>query len=125
MPSDQETDQAGEQAGGAAAPGRATAAGAAGATRWQEHTAPNLDGDMETWQKITATGSQNFQYYDQQGEVKKEIQFGRYLLYLRSTDDYHIMIAWRASLPVAQQVLLEKLADICVGTVRVAQEEGA
>ncbi len=125
LPSDQETDQAGEQAGGAAAPGRATAAGAAGATRWQEHTAPNLDGDMETWQKITATGSQNFQYYDQQGEVKKEIQFGRYLLYLRSTDDYHIMIAWRASLPVAQQVLLEKLADICVGTVRVAQEEGA
>ncbi len=121
LPPEKEPDPAGGRGG----PGQPQARRVAGVGPWQPHTTPTPDGDTVDWEKITAIGIQDFQYYDQQGRVRKEIQFGRYLLYLRSTDDYHVIIAWRASLPAADQLSLEKLADICAGTVRLAQEEGA
>jgi hypothetical protein len=90
---------------------------------WQPHTTADLEGGTVTWQKITAQGPQTIQYYDKENNIKKMILPGRYILYLRSTEDYHIMIGWRALWQIDEKVQMEKLADTCVGTVRVGQAE--
>ncbi|MDH3716622.1 MAG: hypothetical protein OES79_00750 [Planctomycetota bacterium] len=90
---------------------------------WKPHTTANLDGGTVAWQKIIAQGPQTIQNYDKENNVKKLILPGRYILYLRSTEDYHIMIAWRALWQADEEVQMEKLADTCVGTVRVGEAE--
>jgi hypothetical protein len=94
-----------------------------GVSPWQPHTTADLEGGTVAWQKIIALGPQTIQYYDKENNVKKMILRGRYILYLRSTEDYHIMIAWRALWQIDEKVQMEKLADACVGTVRVGEAE--
>lgn len=100
----------------------------AGVSAWEEFAAPSIKGGTVDWEKLTAHGVQTFQYYNQEDNHKRDEVLdktldGKYILYVRSDETHHVMVAWRTLLTVDEKMNIEKLADASVGTVRVGTGE--
>ena len=88
-------------------------------TEWETVELPTPDGGTTTWKRLKATGEQAFFTYEDQNVAQWKADPGVYLLYLRSTPDYHVMLGWRC-LPGAVDALdLNTVAAACAGTVKV------
>lgn len=88
--------------------------------KWEdvEPKPKTADGGEMTWKRLKATGDQFWVSYEDK-VARKKVYPGGYWLYLHSTPDYHVLLAWRCSQAVADTIGLEKAAGPCAGSVKV------
>jgi len=75
-------------------------------------------GGTMTWRRLKASGEQYWAAYEDK-VARYKIYSGDLVLYLHSTPDYHVVLGWRCAPNVADSILLNQIAPICAGTVKV------
>lgn len=84
---------------------------------WQDVPCPTPKGEQVVWQRLTATGEQEFRYVERGGPERRIRLPGRVELWARYSGDHLVLIAWRVpeSLLAASQIV--SLAPLVAGSV--------
>ncbi len=84
---------------------------------WQDVQCPTFDGNELTWQKLRATGNQEFFCIDRNKQQRYSSLPGSLELYVRQEGDLLVFIIWRVPTSIESQAKLAELAPLVAGSV--------
>ncbi len=84
---------------------------------WQDVQCPTFDGHELAWQKLRATGNQEFYCIDRSKQQRYSTLPGVLEVYVRQEGDLLVLIIWRAPSSIEAQAKLAELAPLVAGSV--------
>ena len=88
---------------------------------WETRELRTPAGTKETWHYLSASGDQRFHIYGKEGKVDYKVTDGTYHLFFRTIDGRQVMVGWRITRELEDEVDLARLATASVGTVRLGE----
>ncbi len=86
-------------------------------TEWEDVQCPTFDGHKVVWQKVRATGNQEFYSIDRNKQQRYATVPGVLEFYVRQEGDLLVLIIWRIPTSIESQVKLAELAPLVAGSV--------
>jgi len=85
---------------------------------WEDVLCTTPDGGEVIWQRVRATGEQEFYYVTSGGEGPFVKAPGLLELYARTEEDFLVIVAWRMPASIKESSRLDALAPAVPGTIK-------
>jgi hypothetical protein len=83
---------------------------------WQDVSCPTPSGEQVAWQRLVASGEQEFRYIDREGLERRAKLPGRLEIWARYYGDYLVLIAWRVPDSLVGPSQIDTLAPLVAGS---------